>query len=132
MTVAQEKTLTYSGAALYLRGYRGKVHRASLNQSLAAGLILLSNWDMRSPFYDPMCGSGTFPIEATLIGKNIPPGYYRKNFAFQKWHYFDNRLWNDIVKDTRKNISHERLSIYGYDNIAANINLSKQTKNHLS
>ena len=58
--------LNSSGSPLFMRGYRTKIHKASLNESLAAGLILLSGWDKETPFYDPMCGSGTIPIEAAL------------------------------------------------------------------
>jgi len=118
--------LNSSGASLSKRGYREKIHKASLNEALAAGIILLSGWKPEQPFYDPMCGSGTFPIEAAMIGKNIPSGYYRKRFAFQNWNDFDNRLWNKIVGDVKDNISHERLQIYGYDNIFANVDLSRQ------
>ena len=118
--------LNSSGYSLSKRGYREKIHKASLNEALASGIILLSGWKKEEPFYDPMCGSGTFPIEAAMIAKNIPSGYYRKSFAFHKWHYFDNRLWNEIVREARENISHDRLKIFGYDNLGANIDLSRQ------
>ena len=123
--------LNSSGTALSKRGYREKIHKASLNEALAAGIILLSGWKPGQPFYDPMCGSGTFPIEAALMGRNIPAGYYRKGFAFQKWHHFDNRLWNQIVTEAREKILHERLPIFGYDNISANVDLSKQNSRRI-
>ena len=123
--------LNSSGISLSKRGYREKIHKASLNEALAAGIILLSKWKLNQPFYDPMCGSGTFPIEAAMIGRNIPAGYYRKGYAFQKWHNFDNRLWNEIVSEAREKIIYDRLPIYGYDNISANIYLSKQNSRRI-
>ena len=118
--------LNSSGQPLFKRGYREKIHKASMNEALAAGILLLSKWNKEEPLYDPMCGSGTFSLEAAMLGRNIPPGYYRKEFAFQKWHYFNNRLWNNIKKAAREKFSHKRLFIYGFDNIPANILLSKQ------
>ena len=118
--------LNSSGHPLFKRGYREKIHKASMNEALAAGILLLSNWNKEEPLYDPMCGSGTFSIEAAMLGRNIPSGYYRKEFAFQKWHYFNNKVWNNIKKEAREKFSHKRLFIYGFDNIPANILLSKQ------
>ena len=118
--------LNSSGDSLSKRGYREKIHKASLNEAMAAGIIILSGWKPDKPLYDPMCGSGTFSIEAAMIGRNIPAGYYRKGFAFQKWPHFDNRLWNLIVTEAQEKILHDRLMIFGYDNVSANIDLSKQ------
>ena len=123
--------LNSSGNSLSKRGYREKIHKASLNEALAAGIILLSGWKPNQIFYDPMCGSGTFSIEAAMIGRNIPAGYYRKGYAFQKWDHFDNRLWNTIVTEAREKILHKRLKIFAYDNIAANIDLSKQNSRRI-
>ena len=123
--------LNSSGNSLSKRGYREKIHKASLNEALAAGIILLSGWKPGQPFYDPMCGSGTFPLEAALISRNIPAGYYRKGFAFQKWSYFDNRLWNQIITEARGKILNKRFPIIGYDNIYANIDLSRQNSRRI-
>ena len=76
---------------------------------------MLSGWDASKPFYDPMCGSGTFPIEAMLIARNIPAGYYRKGYAFQKWRFFNNRLWNQIVSNSKNDILNQCANIFGYD-----------------
>ena len=65
--------LNTSGKPLFMRGYKGKIHKTSLNEALAAGIIMMSGWRRTQPLYDPMCGSGTFPIEAALIGQEIPP-----------------------------------------------------------
>ncbi|MEA3316600.1 MAG: THUMP domain-containing protein, partial [Bacteroidota bacterium] len=63
-----------SGESLHKRGYRLKATEAPLNEVLAAGMIYMSEWDKKSTFVDPMCGSGTLLIEAALIANNIPPG----------------------------------------------------------
>ena len=116
--------LNSSGASLSKRGYRDKIHKASLNEALAAGLVLLSGWKSDQPFYDPMCGSGTIPIEAAMIGRNIPGGYYRKEYGFQKWKNYNPRLWNTIVKESKEKILLDRLRIFGSDNMSANIDLA--------
>ena len=94
-------SINSSGESLHKRGYRPKTEmEAPISEVLAAGLILLSGWDKKSPFIDPMCGSGTFLVEAGLIAKNIPPGIFRKQFAFEKWKDFDDRLWKNIVDES--------------------------------
>jgi putative N6-adenine-specific DNA methylase len=85
-----------SGYSLHKRGYRIKTGAAPMSEVLAAGIILLSGWDKKSNFIDPMCGSGTIVCEAALIANNIPPGYYRKSFGFEKWKDFDKQLWENI------------------------------------
>jgi putative N6-adenine-specific DNA methylase len=88
--------LDSSGESLHKRGYREATQEAPLNEVLAAGIIMLSGWDRKSPFIDPMCGSGTIPIEAAMMAWNIPPGIYRKRFAFEKWPDFDDGLLERI------------------------------------
>ncbi len=78
-----------SGEPLFKRGYRRGGGEAPLNESLAAGLILLSGWNKEDIFIDPMCGSGTFSIEAAMIAKNTAPGLLRKEFGFSRWPGFD-------------------------------------------
>ncbi|NVN93939.1 MAG: class I SAM-dependent RNA methyltransferase [Bacteroidetes bacterium] len=85
-----------SGYSLHKRGYRIKTGAAPISEVLAAGIILLSGWDKQSNFIDPMCGSGTIVCEAALIANNIPPGYYRKSFGFEKWKDFDSELWGKV------------------------------------
>ncbi len=100
--VAQETcTLSFdsSGESLHKRGYRVGQTEAPLNEVLAAGIILKTGWRGDSDFVDPMCGSGTFLIEAALIGRNIAPGIYRKSFAFEKWKNFDPDLFEAIYND---------------------------------
>ena len=91
--------LDSSGESLHKRGYRSEASPAPLNEVLAAGMIMLTGWDRRSDFIDPMCGSGTIPIEAAMMAYNIPPGIYRKNFAFEKWTDFDRPLLESIYNE---------------------------------
>lgn len=88
-----------SGESLHKRGYRVAETAAPLNEVMAAGMILLSDWDKKMNFLDPMCGSGTLLIEAALIAYNIPPGLYRKEFAFQKWKDYDEDMWEDVYNE---------------------------------
>ena len=114
-----------SGRPLFMRGYRSKIHKASLNECLAAGIVLLSNWDKKSSFYDPMCGSGTIPIEAAMIAFNVPPGILRSHFGFQLWNDYDKDLWKRIIKESKSKINiNNDIKIFGSDNIKKNITLS--------
>ncbi|MDR1980543.1 MAG: THUMP domain-containing protein [Tannerellaceae bacterium] len=88
-----------SGESLHKRGYRIEQTEAPLNEVLAAGMILKTGWRGDSHFVDPMCGSGTLLIEAAMIALNIPPGIYRKEFAFEKWVDFDAELFDRIYND---------------------------------
>lgn len=91
--------LDSSGESLHRRGYRVEQGEAPLNEVLAAGMILLTGWHGESHFVDPMCGSGTLLIEAAMIALNIPPGVYRKGFAFERWPDFDRELFESIYND---------------------------------
>jgi putative N6-adenine-specific DNA methylase len=88
-----------SGESLHKRGYRQVQGDAPLSEVLAAGMILISGWDGSSDFIDPMCGSGTLPIEAALIARNIPPGKYRKEFAFMAWKDYNEELFEKIKEE---------------------------------
>lgn len=92
-------SLDSSGDPLYKRGYRIEGYIAPLNEVLAAGMILLSGWDAKSTFIDPMCGSGTLLIEAALMASNTPPGIFREDFGFMNWKDFDETLFNEIKKE---------------------------------
>lgn len=119
-------SLDSSGESLHKRGYRVATTEAPINEVLAAGMLLMAGWKGQSDFYDPMCGSGTIPIEAALIARNIAPGIFRKAFAFEKWRDFDAELWNEIYNDD----SHERdfeHTIYGSD--ASFYAIQQATKN---
>ena len=107
-------SLDSSGESLHRRGYRQEQVEAPLNEVLAAGMILMTGWRGESDFIDPMCGSGTLPIEAALIARNIAPGVFRKQYAFEKWADFDEELFDEIYNDDsqEKEFNHH---IYGYD-----------------
>ena len=92
-------SLDSSGEPLSKRGYRVDQTPAPINEVLAAGLIMKTGWHGESPLLDPMCGSGTFLIEAALIAANINPGIYRKGFAFEKWPDFDAVLFEKLYND---------------------------------
>lgn len=93
-----EVALDTSGDSLHKRHYRRDTVEAPLNEVLAAGMILLTGWDGRSPFVDPMCGSGTLPIEAALLARRMPPQYLRPGFGFYRWPDFDAKLWKNVKK----------------------------------
>lgn len=115
--IAQEEcTLAFdsSGESLHRRGYRVETGAAPINEVLAAGMIMLTDWQGECDFIDPMCGSGTLPIEAALIARNIAPGVYRKGYAFEKWKDFDEELFRSIYEDDSMEREFEH-KIYGYD-----------------
>ena len=89
-------SLDSSGYSLHKRGYKVASVDAPINEVLAAALILLSDWNQISNFYDPMCGSATILVEAALIANNIPANIFRKRFGFSGWKDFDHELWNKI------------------------------------
>ena len=107
-------SLDSSGESLHRRGYRQESVEAPLNEVLAAGMILLSGWQGDTDFIDPMCGSGTLPIEAALIAKNMAPGLFRKEYAFEKWPDFDADLFDEIYNDESQEREFKH-HIYGYD-----------------
>ncbi|MDE6146051.1 MAG: RNA methyltransferase, partial [Muribaculaceae bacterium] len=92
-------SLDSSGESLHKRGWREAQTEAPINEVLAAGIILKTGWRGNTPFVDPMCGSGTFLVEAALIAANIAPGIYRKSFAFERWSDFDAELWDRLYND---------------------------------
>jgi putative N6-adenine-specific DNA methylase len=94
--------LDASGDSLHRRGYRLQTNVAPLNEALAAGIILLTGWDKKSPFIDPMCGSGTLLIEAAMLAYNIAPGLYRgHNFGFVAWQDFNKKLFEEVLTEAR-------------------------------
>lgn len=108
-------SLDSSGAPLYKRGYRRASVTAPLNEVLAAGIILLSGWDPSYEFLDPMCGSGTLPVEAALIACKIPPGKFRESFGFMKWTDYDPNLFEEVRKEDENITVPPGLNISGSD-----------------
>lgn len=107
-------SLDSSGESLHKRGWRVAQTDAPINEALAAGMLLMAGWQGQSDLYDPMCGSGTLLIEAALIALNIPPGIFRKHFAFENWKDFNKDLFATISEDDsdEREFTHH---IYGSD-----------------
>jgi putative N6-adenine-specific DNA methylase len=108
-------TLDTSGDSLHRRNYRRDTVEAPLNEVLAAGMILHSGWNANGHFVDPMCGSGTLPIEAALFAKRIPPQYKRENFGFFKWPDFDKKLWLQVKETADSKIRPFQYDILAFD-----------------
>jgi len=117
--------LNSSGWPLFMRGYRSKIHKAALNESLAAGIIQLTKWNKDNSIYDPMCGSGTFVIEAAMLAFNIPPRILRTHYGFKQWKNFDSSLWDSIVKEENEKIKYKDIKFYGSDIMNNNIKIAK-------
>ena len=92
-----------SGELLHRRGYRMATAKAPLRETLAAAMLVGAGWDGSSPLVDPMCGSGTIPIEAALLARRIPPGMARR-FAFMGWPGFDESLWERLLRQARERV----------------------------
>lgn len=118
-------SLDSSVIPLFKRGYRLEQTAAPLNEALAAGILMISGWNAQSAILDPMCGSGTFPIEAAMIACNIPSGRFRKSFGFQKWKDFDEELFRKVKLESDSKISETRVNIYASDISPEAITLTK-------
>jgi putative N6-adenine-specific DNA methylase len=92
-------SLDSSGNSLHRRGYRSAVGDAPLKESLAAALMKMSGWTPDMAFVDPLCGSGTLPLEAAMQALNIAPGVFREQFGFERWLDFDRALFDKLLKD---------------------------------
>ena len=92
-------SLDSSGESLHKRGYRLDQNEAPMSEVLAAGLIRLSDWDRKSDFVDPMCGSGTIAIEAAMLANGIYPGSIRKDFSFRNWRNFNPELFKQVEEE---------------------------------
>ncbi|MEM1228681.1 MAG: bifunctional 23S rRNA (guanine(2069)-N(7))-methyltransferase RlmK/23S rRNA (guanine(2445)-N(2))-methyltransferase RlmL [Planctomycetota bacterium] len=89
-------TIDTTGPSLHRRGYRTDIRRAPLKETLAAALVMLTFWKPERPLLDPFCGSGTIPIEAAMIGRNMVPGRNR-HYAFMDWPSFDQDSWDSMT-----------------------------------
>ena len=119
-------TIDTSGTSLFKRGYRTEKGGAPLKENMAAALVMLTSWYPDKPFYDPTCGSGTIPIEAALIGKNIAPGLNR-SFAAEKWTFFTPSIFDKVREEARKEIRTDiQLDILGADIDGSMIEIAKQ------
>ncbi|KEO82811.1 THUMP domain-containing class I SAM-dependent RNA methyltransferase [Tumebacillus flagellatus] len=93
-------TIDTSGVGLHKRGYRKLTAQAPLKETLAAALVDLSRWGPHRPFIDPFCGSGTIPIEAAMIGRNIAPGMHR-DFSAQNWPTIPQSVWDRARQEAK-------------------------------
>jgi putative N6-adenine-specific DNA methylase len=109
-------SLDSSGESLHKRGYRPILTKAPLNEALAAALIQLTGWKGDVPLVDPMCGSGTLPIEAAWIALNRPPGLTRRRFGFMGWMDYDVELWTHLRDEARRGVRKELPApVLGFD-----------------
>ncbi len=108
-------SLDSSGRSLHHRGYRSLTNIAPINEVLAAGIIQLTGWDQKTDFMDPMCGSGTFLIEAAMMACKIPANLNRNAFAFEKWEDWDESLFEKIKSSQLKRVVSPEGKIYGFD-----------------
>ncbi|HEP1262427.1 TPA: class I SAM-dependent RNA methyltransferase [Streptococcus pyogenes] len=104
-----------TGSSLFKRGYRVQKGGAPIKENMAAAILALSNWFPDKPLVDPTCGSGTFCIEAALIGMNIAPGFNR-SFAFEEWSWVDKDMVQQVCDDAEQEANYEiELDISGFD-----------------
>jgi putative N6-adenine-specific DNA methylase len=120
-----------SGELLHRRGYRQEIAKAPLRETLAAAMVLASGWRRGEPLLDPMCGSGTIPIEAALIARGIAPGLERK-FQFMNWPSFDESLWNEILEKARSAATDSSERIRGSDRDGGAINAASRNAERAS
>jgi putative N6-adenine-specific DNA methylase len=118
-------SLDSSAQSLHRRGYRGENTLAPINEVTAAGMVLLTGWDGKGNFVDPMCGSGTLLIEAALYARNIPPNQLRKEFGFHRWKNFDAALWEEVKKEAEDNIIEADATFTGCDKTFKAIDIAR-------
>lgn len=115
-----------TGASLFKRGYRVEKGGAPIKENMAAAIIELSNWYPDKPFIDPTCGSGTFCIEAAMIGMNIAPGFNR-DFAFEEWNWVDDDLVQQVRDEAEEKANYDiELDISGFDIDGRMIEIAKK------
>ena len=122
--------LDTTGAPLFQRGWRQAAGEAPLRENLAAGILRLAGWSGEKVLLDPMCGSGTFLIEAAMMVKGISPGG-RREFAFRHLRNFDSSAWGriqDAAQTTCSSIQH--VDIFGYDNDAQALSMARRNLQH--
>ena len=104
-------SLDSSGSSLHQRGYRLAMGFAPLKETLAAALLEMAEYSPDLAFLDPLCGSGTLPLEASLKALNIAPGLFKNKFAFMNWRDFDESIWEDLLAEAKSNQLTELKSI---------------------
>ncbi|MEL7070096.1 MAG: THUMP domain-containing protein [Cyanobacteria bacterium J06581_3] len=130
-------SLDSSGDSLHRRGYRPAVGAAPLKESLASALIQMSGWTPDQAFFDPLCGSGTLPLEAALRSLRVAPGLFRERFGFETWLDFDEALWDDMLNGAEDRQREDLLAFVGGSDrdlnviVQANSNAQKCGIEHL-
>jgi 23S rRNA (guanine2445-N2)-methyltransferase / 23S rRNA (guanine2069-N7)-methyltransferase len=123
-------SLDLSGQSLHRRGYREEGAMAPLKENLAAAILQHANWSTLAvvgcAFLDPMCGSGTLPIEAAMIAADIAPGIKRKKFGFERWKDHDGDLWTRLLQEASSRIIRDRARLpviagFDYDSRAISV-----------
>ncbi|OFN57429.1 MULTISPECIES: THUMP domain-containing class I SAM-dependent RNA methyltransferase [unclassified Streptococcus] len=115
-----------TGSSLFKRGYRTEKGGAPIKENMAAAILLLSNWYPDKPLIDPTCGSGTFCIEAAMIGMNMAPGLHR-HFAFEEWNWVDSDLVGCVRARALGQIKQDiQLDILGTDIDARMVEIAKR------
>lgn len=124
-------SLDSSGDSLHKRGYRNQTGEAPINETLAAGMVMLSGWDRKSPLIDFMCGSGTILIEGAMLAKNIAPGIFRNEFGFERWSDFDSELWEKIRDEAKaKELDKIDFPIIGVEKSQQTLKMAKDNVNN--
>ncbi|WP_419022431.1 THUMP domain-containing class I SAM-dependent RNA methyltransferase [Emergencia sp.] len=117
-TILKDKvtlTIDTSGTGLHKRGYRVRDVAAPIKETLAAAMVQLSFWRVGRLLIDPCCGSGTIPIEAAMIGRNIAPGLNRK-FASEEWEMIPEEMWKEERRSAFEAVDYDaELKIYAFD-----------------
>ena len=114
-----------SGEVIAKHGYRKIPGKAPMLESLAAAVILASNWDCKSPFINPMCGSGTLAIEAALLATNTAPGLFRQNFGFMHLRSFNPATWEKMVAEAKAKVVESKAAIHASDLSADAVSIAK-------
>ena len=125
--------LDTSGAGLHKRGYRVLHNEAPMKETLAAAIVILSRFKYDGIFSDPFCGSGTIPIEAALIAKNIAPGLFRR-FSAEHMPFIPEKIWKDAREEARDEIRESKLRIFASDieQSAVDLTIGNSKKAHVS
>jgi len=116
---------------LHKRGYRKYVSTAPLRETIAAGIVKLSNWKFDKPLVDPFCGSGTIPIEAAMIALNIAPGLERR-FVCNDWPFLSKSHWKSEVEKAKSSIQNREIQIVGSDISGEMIKVAKMNAKRLN
>ena len=117
--------LNTSGAGLFKRWYKSQSVDAPIKENLAAALVQISHWKYSENFYDPFCGSGTIPIEAVLIARNIAPGKFR-SFAFMDFDFYPKKYYIDALKEAKEGEYDKKYFVYASDIDPENLEIAKE------